>query len=222
MGYPRKGFCPEKSSHQICLIRQNATQFIQNQSCYYCNLPFDQIYFNSRLLQPHYYHCDKCQLLLCFNCARKANIDNIDNAKTYSRYWDERRDPNWNDALLVGEYFRSTSPLHINRLKLNKIFENGDDYLLNKYLKTIITSFGGMKELLLFITQHATFTQLDEIYQLIANQHTKYINHDKKPLFDEDYFNKIPTECCQHMIGYLEKKMTSRKIAIQCLKESRK
>ena len=230
MGYPPLGCCPDNKSHEIILIDNKSNEYTPGQSCYKCNLPLDKIYFEKRLIRPFYYYCDQCPMIICFNCAQIANVTNKSRNKPNSRYLGTINHSEWNDPnLYAPRIWDITKPpsVDINRLKLNKIFENADDCVLNKYLRSIIKLFG-TKELLQFITKHAPFEELDKIHKSIKKQQPRYMEYHKKPLFDENYFNKIPIECCQHVIGYIQRKdmksfrMTSRQIAFQCIKHMRK
>ena len=218
---PQAARCPNSEFHEMSLVTYcpwtRSKKYVADQQCSKCHNPFNRIYSRNRLLRPHYYICQQCPCLLCFNCTKKSNInDNViwnDPWKNHNLLWPQKR-----------HYLKPPS-FNINRLKLNNLFEESNDAALNKYLKTVMKALGGTKGLLLFITKHSTFQELNEMHDLITKQQKKYIGQDKKPLFDENYFNKIPKACTQHIIGHLPDNdinalgLTCRYLAIECMEE---
>lgn len=188
MGSPLTAKCLD-GNHTMKLITYVSNQFLNNQSCHKCDTSLNQSYVN-RLVKPHYYYCNQCPLILCFNCTKKTNK------------WKKNvcLDPPPKHKLI------NPPAININRINLNGIFQKSTNYTLNKYLKLITNSFVGIKEMLQFITKHASSQQLDDIYQSISKQQRKHKYRQKDPIFDDNYFNKISMECTQHMIGYLDKK----------------
>ena len=117
--------------------------------------------------------------------------------------------------------------LRVTRLKLNHIFENSNEEVLNKYLKAITNSFG-VKQLLLFITKYSKSKQLDQMYHIISKKQVKYKQHQSLSSINTNYLDKLPIECNREIIQYLDKesvksfKETSRLNAINCIEHMRK
>ena len=154
---------------------------------------------------------------LCFNCASTGNKDN---ARWHMRY----------PTSPPKKTLSTAPPLKLDRLRVNNLIENITEKMANKLLTKIIQKcFNGPKETIHFITKHATTDELEEIDKLIVKEQAKSRKYnEKRILFDENQFDKIPTDCMQHIIGYLDKsdiissKLVSRKMALYCVEEMRK
>ena len=210
LGFPYFGYCPNNEEHRMEVTNFRHKRFIANKSCDECKKALAKIYVNGRPAAPHYYLCERCNSYFCFNCARTANIS--------------RNNASW-DHPSVANRRESQPQLNIDRFKMNAIFEGKTEDILSKYLRKICKLMGGTKSMLQFITENAKQEQLKEIHQLLLKQQRKK-NHTIS--IQNNPFNKIPSECTQHVLAYLEHndvayfKLSSRRIAIECIRNMRK